>query len=88
MIQLDNKKKIILLAAFILIILILFFSWRFVVKNKGNNQTAIPSTTDSFNTLPARSMTNQEKTKVNLEASQNAEVVNDQNGFFVYKLKK
>lgn len=88
MIQLDNKKKIILIGAFIVVIFILFFSWRFVVKNKGNNQSTILSTIDSSNTLPVRSMTEKEKVKVNIEASQNAEVVNDQNGFFVYQLKK
>lgn len=87
MIQLNRKEKIIILVIVVLLLLGLFFllfirndQTKSNIKIVDNNQT---------NTLPIRIMTESEKTdKVGIDPSQEAEVVNDKNGLYVYKIKK
>lgn len=87
MIQLNHKEKIIILVIVVLLLLGLFFL--LFIKN---DQTKIDiKTVDNIqtNTLPARIMTESEKTdKVGIDPSQEAEVVNDSNGLYIYKIKK
>lgn len=87
MIQLNRKKKIIILVIAVLLLLSLFFLL-FIKKD----QTKIDiKTVDNVqvNTLPARIMTESEKTdKVGIDPSQTAEVVNDSNGLYIYRIKK
>jgi len=85
MIQLDNKKKGIILALIILLIItLLLFFWG-IKKNYSNNSLA----GNKKNTFQPRVMTESEKiTKVGIDPSQQAEVVNDQNGLYIYRIKK
>lgn len=87
MIQLNRKEKIIILVIVVLLLLGLFFL--LFIKN---DQTKIDiKTIDNIqaNTLPVRIMTESEKTdKVGIDPSQEAEVVNDSNGLYIYKIKK
>jgi len=87
MIQLNSKKKIIILVIAVLLLLGLFF----ILSNK-NNQGKINIETlnnPQANILPSRIMTESEKTdKVGIDPSQTAEVVNDSNGLYIYRIKK
>ncbi|MEI6835981.1 MAG: hypothetical protein WCK59_04050 [Candidatus Falkowbacteria bacterium] len=85
MIQLDNKKKGIILALIILLIITVFFFFWGIRKNISNN---LPLGGQK-NTFQPRAMTESEKiTKVGIDPSQKAEVVNDQNGLYIYRIKK
>ena len=89
MIQLDNKKKIIIGIRIIVIVIAIIF----VVLNKKNKagvQTpnTVPSNTE-IQKMPIRIMTDEEKTdKVGISPNQNAEVLNDQNGLYIYRITK
>ena len=85
MIQLDNKKKGIILALIILLIITLFFFFWGTRKNLTSNF----QNGGQKNTFQPRAMTDSEKiTKVGIDPSQKAEVVNDQNGLYIYRIKK
>lgn len=89
MIQLDNKKKIFILVAVILIIIALIFILSGLKKSKINNQIATTTPINNqVNVLPPRIMTKEEKVKVRISPSQNAEVINDRDGWYIYRLKK
>lgn len=81
MINLKNKK-IILLAVIVFILLIV--TGLFLLKNKETSKNYKKTNSD----LPARSMTNDEKVNVGLDKKQQAEVVNDKEGFFIYNVVK
>lgn len=89
MIQLDNKKKIIILIIAVTVIILLIFI--LASKKVSKNNQLIISTPVSVGTKvpPARIMTEEEKTnKVFIDPSQNVEVTNDQDGLYIYRLKK
>ena len=87
MIQLDRKKKIIILSILVLFIVVLgFYIYFNKSQNKSNPENVINTST---NTLPVvRDMTETEKTdKVGIDPVQEAEVVNDSNGLYIYRIK-
>lgn len=90
MIQLDNKKKIFIIVVLILIIIILFFVVK-LFRGRSVNQIVKPSvvTSGQIKNQPARIMTNDEKIhEIGINPSQEAEVLNDQNGLYSYRIKK
>jgi len=85
MIQLSNRKKIIILLSIVLVIIILAVVLIFT-KNKSTIKN-IPVSPHATST-PVRAMTRDEKIKVHISPNQEAEVVNEQNGLYIYRLKK
>lgn len=89
MIQLSSRKKIILLSLIILIVVV--FIILFVVKNNKSKNSLPPeniATPEVTETLPTRDMTEAEKIEVGISPTQAAEVVNEKNGLFIYRIKK
>lgn len=80
MINLKDKKIIILavIIALLVVALIIF------IISRQNNQAIITGTVNGDG--QTRLMTNQEKEMVGLDKNQKAEVVNDQEGFFIYNV--
>ncbi len=91
MIQLDSRKKIIISAA-ILLIVVLIGVWLIVKNNQNKNITNKPgvkATTSTVVKPEPRVMTDEEKTNiVGIDPSQEAEVLNDQDGLYIYRIKK
>lgn len=90
MIQLDNRKKIIIGAIIFLIVVLI--SVLLIIKNKQTNKIISPvtTTTKTTTTKPQpRVMTQDEKVNaVGIDPTQQAEVLNDQNGIYAYTIKK
>lgn len=89
MIQLDNKKKIIILGATVAIVVIAII-FLLVIKNK-ESVTDIPINNGKTvtTTIPTvRDMTRQEKIDHHIDPNQAAEVINDQDGLYLYRIKK
>lgn len=86
MIQLSSRKKLIILVSIISIIVILIIIM-VVTKDKETTVTPVVNTVTSTQPI-VRDMTREEKIKVGISPTQEAEVVNDQNGLFIYKIKK
>lgn len=85
MIQLSSRKKLIILVSVIVVIIILIIV---AVVNNNKETTVAPITDTVTSTQPVvRDMTREEKIEVGISPNQEAEVVNDQNGLFIYKLK-
>jgi|GEM_PF-2558689 hypothetical protein len=91
MIQLDSRKKIIISAA-ILLIVVLLVVWLIVKNYQTKNiisKPGIKATTSVITKPEPRLMTDEEKTGVvGIDPSQNAEVLNDQDGIYAYRIKK
>jgi LPS O-antigen subunit length determinant protein (WzzB/FepE family) len=88
MIQLDNRKKIIVGAIIFLIIILI--SVLVIVKNKNSNKiVSQPTSIQTTEVRQPRLMTQEEKVNVvGIDPSQDAEVLNDQNGLYIYRIKK
>lgn len=89
MIQLDNKKKIIILGAIVAIVAIAII-FLLVIKNKMsvtnipvNNGQTVTTTIQT-----TRDMTRQEKIDHHIDPNQAAEVIKDQDGLYLYRIKK
>jgi len=91
MIQLDSRKKIII-SATILFLVVLIGAWLFFKNHQNKNvviKPIIKATTSVLAKPEPRVMTKDEKTNVvGIDPSQEAEVLNDQNGLYVYRIKK
>ncbi len=81
MINLKNKKIIILAA--IVFILLMVTLW-FLLKSKESYKINQKINGD----MPTRAMTDDEKVNVGMDKKQQAEVVNDKEGFFIYNVVK
>jgi uncharacterized protein YpmB len=88
MIQLDNRKKIII--GIIIFLIVVLVSVLLILKNKQNNKIINPVTnTKTAEVKKTRLMTQDEKVNVvGINPTQQAEVLNDQNGMYVYRIKK
>lgn len=89
MIQLDNKKKIIILGATVAIVIIAII-FLLVIKNKKpvagtpvNNGQTVTNTVQT-----TRDMTRQEKIDHHIDPNQAVEVIKDQDGLYLYRIKK
>lgn len=87
MIQLNGKRKIIIGVAILIIISVIVL---LVVKNNQNKKTVKPITNNqTTETNKPRVMTQDEKINVvGIDPAQEAEVLNDQNGLYIYRIKK
>lgn len=87
MIQLDNRKKIII---GVIIFLIIFISVFLIIKNNKSNKIVGQSNkTTTTEVRQPRVMTQEEKINVvGIDPTQDAEVLNDQNGLYIYRIKK
>ena len=89
MIQLDNKKKIIILGAAVALVVIAII-FLLVIKNKkpvaGNSVNKGQTVTTTIQTT--RDMTRQEKIDHHIDPNQAVEVIKDQDGFYLYRIKK
>jgi len=90
MIQLDSRKKIIIGSAIIILVIVLI---SVLLISKNNQKTKIINQTtnnQSITTKPQpRVMTQDEKTNiVGIDPTQQAEVLNDQDGIYAYRIKK
>jgi hypothetical protein len=84
MIQLKGNKKIIILGVALLVIIMLIL---FIFKI--NKQENIPSQTQGVvTTTQVREMTRDEKIDLKIDPSLSAEVVNEEDGLYIYKIKK
>ena len=89
MIQLDNRRKVLILIASVVLIIIFIFIFIFIKNNKNNKLIGNSVTNNQQNTSSPRIMTESEKIeRVGIVPSQDAEVVTDSNGLYVYKIKK
>lgn len=88
MIQLSNKNKILLLAG--VIVLIIFLILLFLGIKKAPIEKNMPVTkNEALNSVTERPMTESEKiNKVGIDPSQEAEVLKDKDGLYIYRLKK
>ena len=91
MIQLDSRKKIIISIA-ILLIVVLISIW-LIIKNNQNkniiNKPGVKATTSTVVKPEPRIMTNEEKTDIaGIDPSQEVEILNDQDGLYIYRVKK
>jgi len=88
MIQLDNRKKIII--GIIIFLIVVLIGILLVLKNKQNNKIINPVTNIKTTEIKkTRLMTQDEKANVvGIDPTQQAEVLNDQNGMYVYRIKK
>ncbi len=89
MIQLSNRKKIIIALSIVLIIIIFII----VFVSLKNDSTTKPLSNDDESEViseinTAREMTEEEKIKLLISPSQEAEVVNEKNGIYIYRIKK
>lgn len=85
MIQLNSRKKIII---FTFIVLALSISIVILVIKNQKVTTKQPTVNNKENVVQVRDMTRDEKIDVGISPDQEAEVVNDQGGLFIYRLKK
>lgn len=89
MIQLDQRKKIIIMIS--LAVLIIVVAILFIVKNSQNNKIIAnpgPGNTTETKRQP-REMTQDEKINVvGIDSNTEAEVLNDQDGLYIYRIKK
>lgn len=88
MIQLSSRKKIILLSAVIIVIIILVI----VLAIKNNNPKTPPSdnvlTSETPTATVVRDMTEAEKIDIGISPTEEVEVVNENNGLYIYRIKK
>ena len=90
MIQLDNKKKIII-GAIIFLVVVMIVVLLTIKNNQTNKITSQVITTSKTTTAKPqpRVMTQDEKANVvGINPTQQAEVINDQNGLYIYRIKK
>ena len=88
MIQLDNRKKIIIISVSILVIIIAIIIL-LVIKNKSNSIIGNILNNNQVKTRQPRIMTKDEKiNSAGIDPTQAAEVVNDQDSNYIYRLKK
>jgi len=85
MIQLSSRKNIIILVSVILITII--FVVILIVLNK-KPISPISLNNNQATSSAVRDMTKEEKIKVHVNPNQSAEVVNDQGGLYIYRIKK
>lgn len=83
MIQLSNRNKIIILLITVLLIVSLLIL--LIIKNK---RPAVSPTTNNLATQTVREMTREEKIKVHIDPNLEAEVLNDKDGLYIYRIKK
>jgi hypothetical protein len=87
MIQLDSRKKIIIISGAVLLIIVVIVVL-LVIKNKQNN-ILINDLNEPIKTRQPRLMTEKEKVEtVGIDPTQETELVNDQSGNYIYRLKK
>ncbi len=85
MIQLNSRKKIII---FTIVILAISVSVIVLVLKNRKDISQPPIVNNKENVVQVRDMTRDEKIDVGISPDQEAEVVNDQGGLFIYRLKK
>ena len=79
------RKKIIILGTGILVVVIVLIAIFFIGKKNISVKT---KTNQNIATSTIREMSRDEKIKVHIDPNVSAEVVNDQNGLYIYRIKK